>query len=75
MCERKADEEWLLDAYGLWMRSGPRSPLPWNRTGEILEKRRNLQGALEAYKKSLVIEWNQPPVMDARKRVEAAIGK
>ncbi len=57
------------------MRSGPRSPLPWNRTGEILEKRRNLQGALEAYKKSLEIEWNQPPIMDARKRMEAAIGK
>jgi hypothetical protein len=73
VCERKGDEDWLLDAYGLWMRSGPRSPLPWNRTGEILEKRRNLQGALEAYKKSLEIEWNQPPIMDARKRLEAEI--
>jgi hypothetical protein len=75
VCERKGDEDWLLDAYGLWMRAGPRSPLPWNRTGEILEKRGNLQGALEAYKQSLAIEWNQPPIMDARKRVEAAIGK
>jgi hypothetical protein len=72
VCERKGGEDWLLDAYGLWMRSGPRSPLPWNRTGEILEKRRNLQGALEAYKKSLAIEWNQPPVMDAVRRLEGA---
>jgi hypothetical protein len=33
----------------------------------------NLQGALEAYKKSLEIEWNQPPVMEARKRMERQV--
>jgi len=26
---------------------------------------------LEAYKKSLQIEWNQPPVMEAVRRLEA----
>jgi len=75
VCERKGDEDWLLDAYGLWSHSGPRSPLPWNRTGEIMEKRGNTQGALEVYKKSLAIEWNQPPVMDAVRRLEAGAKK
>jgi len=71
--ERKGDEGWILDAYRLWTISGPRRPLPWNRTGEILEKRKDPRGALRAYKASLHIEWNQPPVMEAVRRLEAAL--
>jgi predicted TPR repeat methyltransferase len=47
--------------------------LAWNRFGEILEKRGDLRGALEAYRKSLEIEWNQPPTLEARRRLEAAV--
>ena len=71
--ERKGTEDWILDAYRLWAISGPRQPLPWNRIGEILERRKDSRGALEAYKKSLQIEWNQPPTMDAVKRLESTL--
>ena len=50
-----------------------RNPFPWNRIGEILEKRKDLRGALNAYKKSLKSEWNQPPTIEAVKRLEATI--
>lgn len=69
--ERKGDREWMLDAYRLWSISGPRKPLPWNRLGELLEQRDDRAGALEAYKRSLRIEWNQPPVMESVRRLEA----
>jgi hypothetical protein len=69
--ERKGEENGIFDAYRLWTVSGPRQPLPWNRIGEILEKRKDTRGALDAYKRSLRIEWNQPPTMDAVKRLEA----
>jgi hypothetical protein len=68
--ERAHNEDWQLESYRLWAASGPRLPLPWNRIGEILEKRGDAAGALEAYKKSLEVEWNQPPIMDARRRLE-----
>jgi len=38
--------------------------------GEIYEKRKQTGPALEAYKQSLEIEWNQPPVMEAIRRLE-----
>jgi hypothetical protein len=69
--ERAHNEDWQLEAYRLWAGNGPRLPLPWNRIGEILERRKDLAGALEAYKKSLETEWNQPPIMEARRRLEA----
>jgi hypothetical protein len=71
VAERKGDADWMFDAYHIWSISGPRQPLPWNRIGELLEKKKDTRGALEAYKRSLRIEWNQPPVMDAVKRLEA----
>jgi hypothetical protein len=49
--------------------------MPWNRIGEILEQRKDYRGALDAYKQSLVVEWNQPPTIEARKRLEAVLGK
>ncbi len=68
--ERAHNEDWQLEAYRLWAGNGPRLPLPWNRIGEILERRGDPAGALEAYKKSLETEWNQPPIMEARRRLE-----
>jgi hypothetical protein len=41
--------------------------------GEILEKRKDLTGALAAYRKSLQTEWNQPPVIEAVKRLETKL--
>ena len=71
--EKKGLEDWIVDAYRLWTISGPRQPLPWNRIGEILEKRKEIRGALEAFRKSLQIEWNQPPTMEAVKRLESTL--
>jgi len=71
--EKKGNEDWMLDAYYLWTISGPRQPLPWNRMGEILEKRKDMGNALEYYKKSLGIEWNQPPIMEAIRRLESSL--
>ena len=68
--ERKGNEDLIFDAYRLWTISGPRLPLPWNRVGEILENRGDKRNALDAYKTSLKIEWNQPPTMNAVKRLE-----
>ncbi len=71
--EKKGDENAIFDAYWLWSLSGPRNPLPWNRIGEILERRKDLRGALNAYKKSIQIEWNQPPTMEAVRRLESTL--
>jgi hypothetical protein len=71
VAERAHNEDWQLEAYRIWAATGPRLPMPWNRIGEILERRKDLAGALEAYKKSLETEWNQPPIMEARRRLEA----
>ena len=65
------DDEKILGAAWAWGISPCRAAMPWNRIGEILEKRGDRRGALEAYVKSLEIEWNQPPIMDARRRLEA----
>ncbi len=69
--ERTHDEERILESSWNWGLSGLPAPTPWNRYGEILEKRGDRRGALAAYKKSLEIEWNQPPVMEAVRRLEA----
>jgi hypothetical protein len=65
------DDEKILSAAWAWGISSCPAAMPWNRMGEILEKRGDGRGALEAYQKSLEIEWNQPPIMDARRRLEA----
>jgi len=69
--ERKGDEDAAYEAYRAWTASGAATPLPYNRVGQILEKRKDYRGALDAYTKSLEIEWNQPPVIEARRRLEA----
>jgi hypothetical protein len=67
------DDDKILDAAWAWGISPLRATMPLNRTGEILEKRGDVRGALEAYVKSLELEWNQPPVMDAIRRLESSL--
>jgi hypothetical protein len=59
-----------LAAYRAWIKAGAKTPLPYNRIGELLEKRNDYRGALDAYVRSLQVEWNQPPIIEARKRLE-----
>jgi hypothetical protein len=73
--ERTGDENAALEAYRSWAESGALTPLPYNRTGQILEKRQDYQGALDAYRKSLQIEWNQPPIIEAKTRLEKLLGQ
>ena len=42
---------------------------------EILEKRKDYKGALEAYTQSLKVEWNQPPIIEAKSRLEKLVGQ
>jgi hypothetical protein len=56
--------------YRAWAAAGAATPLPYNRIGQILEKQKDYKGALDAYTTSLKIEWNQPPIIEAKERVE-----
>ena len=73
-CERAGDENAALQTYQAWAQAGARTPLPYNRIGQILEQRKDYQGALEAYSKSLQVEWNQPPIIEAKARVARRAG-
>jgi hypothetical protein len=39
-------------------------------SGQFLERTENFAQALGEYQKSLTIEWNQPPIVEAVKRVQ-----
>jgi len=65
----------LLDHYLHWVRNGGVVPLPYNRIAELLEKRKDLAGALEFYTRSLQVEWNQPPIIEAKKRLQDELAK
>jgi predicted TPR repeat methyltransferase len=67
------DEDAALAAYQAWVQAGAATPLPYNRIGEILEKRKDYKAALESYAKSLKVEWNQPPIIEAKKRLETKV--
>lgn len=69
LCEKMKDEDATLAACQAWAAAGARTPLPYNRIGAILERRKDEKGALEAYTKSLEIEWNQPPIIEAKSRL------
>jgi hypothetical protein len=73
-CERMQDEEATLAAYRAWAQAGARTPLPFNKIGAILERRKDYRGALEAYTRSLEIEWNQPPAIEAKSRLQKMSG-
>lgn len=73
LCEKGGNEDETLDAYRQWTASNPQTPLPWNRLGQIFEKRKDYQGALEAYTRSLKVEWNQPPAIEAKVRLEKLV--
>jgi hypothetical protein len=68
--EKLQDEDGALATYRAWAKTGAKTPLPYNRLGEILQKRKDYRGALDAYVRSLQVEWNQPPIIEARKRLE-----
>ena len=73
--ERAGDQKAILAAYNGWAASSPRTPLPYNKIGQILEKQNDLAGALDAYAKSLEVEWNQPPIIEAKSRLTRQIKK
>jgi hypothetical protein len=73
LLEKSGNEDDALAAYQAWVQAGASTPLPYNRIGEILEKRKDYKGALESYTKSLKVEWNQPPIIEAKKRLETKL--
>ena len=75
LLEHSNDMDAALDVYRKWAATGAITPLPYNRSGEILEKRNDFKGALEAYTQSLRVEFNQPVIMEAKKRMESKLSK
>jgi len=73
LCEKGGKEDEILETYRLWTSAGARISIPWNRLGAILEKRQDFKGALAAYNQSLKIDWNQPPTMEAKSRLEKLV--
>jgi len=69
LVERGKDGDAVLAAYRRWAAAAAQTPLPYNKIGEILERRGDDQAALDAYTRSLDIEWNQPPVIEAKARL------
>ena len=74
LAEQSGSDDQRLEAYRLWADAGPATPLPFNRMGEILERRKDYKAALEAYTASLKVEWNQPPALEAKSRLERLAG-
>ena len=69
LAERGRDENMVLAICQAWAATHPRTPLPFNKIGGMLERRGDEKGALEAYTRSLEVEWNQPPVIEAKARL------
>ena len=70
LAEKGGTDDQRLAVYRAWIAAGTRNPRPLNRVGEILEKREDYRGARDAYTRSLKLEWNQPPILEAKSRVE-----
>ncbi len=73
--ERSHDEKAALAAYKAWAAAGARTPLPYNKIGQILERQGDNKGALDAYTKSLEVEWNQPPIIEAKTRLQKLLNQ
>ena len=71
--EKAGDDDATLEAYKAWVQAGATTPLPYNRIAQIVEKRKDFKGALDFYTKSLKVEWNQPPIIEAKKRLESVV--
>ncbi|MCY3020268.1 MAG: hypothetical protein NTW87_14715, partial [Planctomycetota bacterium] len=57
-----------------WFKAMPRNYQAHNVLGKFLEDNGKSADALEQYKKSLEIEWNQPPAIQAVERLERKLG-
>jgi Tfp pilus assembly protein PilF len=53
-----------------WFAAMPTNYQAHNVLGKYLEAKGKLADALAEYKKSLELEWNQPPTLEAKARVE-----
>jgi hypothetical protein len=73
LLERAGDENSSLAAYQAWIKAGARTPLPYNRIGRIMENRKDYKAALDAYTRSLEIEWNQPPIIETKAKLEKSL--
>ena len=69
-CGRMKDEQAVLDACRAWAKSGATVPLPYNRIGEILEKKGDLKGALQAYNNSIHVDWRQVHIVKTKIRIQ-----
>ena len=58
-----------------WFAAMPTNYQAHNVLGKYLEAKGKLADALVEYKKSLELEWNQPPTIEARTRVENLLNK
>jgi Tfp pilus assembly protein PilF len=65
-----ADNAAVIALCRKWALAMPRSYEAHNNLGQYLEKAGNFTQALAEYQKSLTIEWNQPPIVEAVKRVQ-----
>ena len=53
-----------------WFAAVPKNYQAHNMLGKFLESKGRLAEALAEYKRSLELEWNQPPTIDAKVRLE-----
>jgi hypothetical protein len=58
-----------------WMTADPKNYQPYNTLGAFLETKGQKEEALKLYKRSLEIEWNQPPTGEAVRRLEKELKK
>jgi hypothetical protein len=56
-----------------WLQASPENYQAYNLLGQYLEKKSRFAEALAAYRKSLEIEWNQPPTGAAVNRLEKKV--
>jgi len=73
LCGVKAETLGVEDFTALcrkWIQAMPENYQAYNTLGKYLEKKGRLADALAAYRKSLEIEWNQPPTGVAVNRLE-----
>jgi tetratricopeptide (TPR) repeat protein len=56
-----------------WIAAMPKSYEAHNMLGQLLEKDGKFADALKEYRESLRLEWNQPPIVEAAKRVQQKV--